>query len=1126
MNEFTASYLAELTASLSEKLLSGAGKKLRDAISGTEKERAIGRCVEKGLAALLVKANTANAEERDLLATIFQIFFAQPDVGRELGALLKGQWPNREELLYLFNDAGFEASRLPGVSFDAALDAFAAMFLLAAMEEPALQGAIQTNQLLTQTHLQRALLEEMRGLAQFLRTAPTPTLQIQNGQISAQPQAGGERIVFRAREVSVSGDVVGRDKTEIHAQTYIENAVIGETAADWEGHYLRMLIRECEALDLTLIDETAVEASAVSVSEVFTTLYLARLTRSPEQKIAAAILKPHEPDMQQKTEREEKRLPIPAVEAVAAMPRLVILGQPGGGKSTLVNHLVAQLAQRRLGKTGATDKLPEWPPEEKPLPVRIVLRRFAAAIPPETKRGGAGLVWDYLEQQLKECGCKEFFQLLKQRLTEEAGAVFFDGLDEVHETDAEMKRSLITQAIAEFAAPLAQCRVIVTCREYAYRQSKAWQLPKKDFPDVELDLFGEEQIEHFTKTWYQIVGPEKGWSMEKCRDEAKNLFQAIHEWPHLRELGQYPLLLTLMAQVHGRDGTLPNDRADLYERAVNLLLAHWQNRLVRDVSGNRKLEPGLIMQLGVRTETLRAILERVAFAAHERQEKMPGRSADAADIPKEDLREELENALGNAEKAKQVLAYIQERAGLLQAHDQRTYRFPHRTFQEYLAATHLLKQGEFDAMLHDRMKRDLIWWREVFLLAAGASRSTPRNISDLVDGLVPRVPETLTSDHAAQLQAAGQALAETNFIAHVRGEKEPGRFAGTYERIQNGLLRAMRSDQTLPATERAGSGNVLSRLGDRRAEVMTIADMQFCLVPAGPFWMGSEEDDDEKPLHLNEALKDDYWMSRYPVSNAQFAEFIKAGGYREARYWPEAIAEKFWQNGKFKGRYDSAFREQPDDHGAPFNFGNHPVVGITWYEALAFARWLNEFGQNQNWLGANVRVQLPSEAEWEKAGRGGLEIPPDFIIMSLRDFSAKKLASLQKNVHFQRRYPWGDPADSNFANYSDTGIGATSAVGCFPGGASPYGCEEMSGNVWEWTRSLYDAYPYPADEKEKAARENLSAPQDAPRVFRGGAFYNDNSGVRCGSRGWNDPDLRHRHHGFRVVVAPIKLLKL
>ncbi len=109
--------------------------------------------------------------------------------------------------------------------------------------------------------------------------------------------------------LNVDGDVVGRDKTEISVQAEKgATVVIGKAPAptDWEHHYLRTLINQCDPLDLTLIDEAhaqavlAGEANAVSVSEVFTPLYLARLTRAPKQKVEAAIRRPDEPDVHKK----------------------------------------------------------------------------------------------------------------------------------------------------------------------------------------------------------------------------------------------------------------------------------------------------------------------------------------------------------------------------------------------------------------------------------------------------------------------------------------------------------------------------------------------------------------------------------------------------------------------------------------------------------------------------------------------------------------------------------------------------------------------------------------------------------------------------------------------------------
>jgi formylglycine-generating enzyme required for sulfatase activity len=232
----------------------------------------------------------------------------------------------------------------------------------------------------------------------------------------------------------------------------------------------------------------------------------------------------------------------------------------------------------------------------------------------------------------------------------------------------------------------------------------------------------------------------------------------------------------------------------------------------------------------------------------------------------------------------------------------------------------------------------------------------------------------------------------------------------------------------------------------------------------------------EVPQHEYE-IEHPYAISRYPVTNAQYTAFVQAGGYAERRYWTEAG----W-----------AWREKenitgPEEYGTPYNLSNHPVVGVSWYEAIAFCRWLTEELRREGGLVEFQEITLPTEPQWEKAARSG----------------------------DGRIYPWGAELDPEKANYDDTGIGTTSAVGCFPGGVSPYGVEELSGNVWEWCRTKW--------ESDYRSYENDSTLEGtARRVVRGGAFHFTEYLVRCAYRFHWHPLSRNNSRGFRVVVSPFR----
>ncbi|MGQ9628076.1 MAG: SUMF1/EgtB/PvdO family nonheme iron enzyme, partial [Anaerolineae bacterium] len=288
------------------------------------------------------------------------------------------------------------------------------------------------------------------------------------------------------------------------------------------------------------------------------------------------------------------------------------------------------------------------------------------------------------------------------------------------------------------------------------------------------------------------------------------------------------------------------------------------------------------------------------------------------------------------------------------------------------------------------------------------------------------------------------------------------------EKVVGALVETLR-DEKVKVPLRAAAGRALARLGDPRPGVCTLPP-DWVEIPAGPFIMGDGSEQREVNISY------DYRISRYPITNAQYEMFVKAGGYAERRYWTEAG----W---RWKGD-----RIEPDRPGQPYNLLNHPVVYVSWYEALAFCRWLTDYLRERGEIGEGEEVRLPSEAEWEKAARGT----------------------------DGREWPWGNKFDSALCNMAGTGIGATSAVGIFPAGKSPYEVLDMAGNVWEWTRSISRAYPY----SPKDGRENLEAGADVFRVLRGGSFNFYHDYVRCAFRGGGNPGVRGDGYGFRVVLSP------
>jgi formylglycine-generating enzyme required for sulfatase activity len=253
---------------------------------------------------------------------------------------------------------------------------------------------------------------------------------------------------------------------------------------------------------------------------------------------------------------------------------------------------------------------------------------------------------------------------------------------------------------------------------------------------------------------------------------------------------------------------------------------------------------------------------------------------------------------------------------------------------------------------------------------------------------------------------------------------------------------------------------------------------ELVLIPAGEFLMGSDPNrdkdtrEDEQPQH--KLYLPDYYIAKTPVTYAQYAAFVEAG-HKPPKHWSG---------------------QKP-----PQGKKDHPVVNVSWHDAMAYCKWLSE--------ATSKPYRLPSEAEWEKAARG----------------------------MDGRIYPWGDEWDAKRCNVKGIiarllgvlGISdGTTPVGAYPQGASPYGVLDMAGNVREWTTTLWgrwirnDEFPdfgYPYDPKD--GRENLEVRDDNNIIWvvRGGSWIRGRNVARCAFRDMYYPEWDRLDLGFRLCVA-------
>lgn len=745
------------------------------------------------------------------------------------------------------------------------------------------------------------------------------------------------------------------------------------------------------------------------------------------------------------------RTPTLTIDQVLARHAIFLLrGKPGSGKTTLLRHLAHTFA------AGHADQRLAWTGEPL-LPILVPLRNFGRFLEDHRREytSPAPLALrNFIEDYFKEYELGLPPDFFRRRLEQGYCLVLLDGLDEVAD---KALRATVAQFVSSFLKhyePKGN-RFGLSSREKGYDEVAAY-LPRPIVCDVQdLEPAGRDDLVHNLLQQFDD-------DPRRCREETADLLHDITNRRQVDSLSRNPLFCTMLVLVYKYRGRkLPERRVDVYQEVVTLMLGFWETQRT-GVAGAR--------ELALMDGTGRSFMDE--FEAIEVKQRALTALADwmqqearEAGVQKEEALEYLATFFGEHEGAKPdqkgewargFLDVAHQRSGLFIETDPGIYAFSHGHFREYLAATALIDRTD------DEMVRAVLahagegWWEEVIKLAVAHERLSSARRELLLRAMMD----------GGHLVLAGWCAVDAG-----------GRLPATLrERIKE-ELRSRMIDGARSPRDRFAAGESLDALG----------------------WLP----DDLNRWNRCPATADDkrdLLAGRYPVTNAQFELFLRAGGYDDPAYWGGEKGDGWqWRTGGERPASQGKNREEPE-YWQTSDFGRDrrgfPIIGVSWYEAAAYCAWLTALLR---------RV------------RAGEELPPAHLslIADLVDAGAVE-ARLPVEREWVRlaggetggRYPWDSPTEATTdeaailvrANTYESAINNTSPVAMYPqGGSHPFGLQDMVGNAWEWTASAHES---------------------GGRVLRGGSWLYIQGNARVSFRNLDAPDFADFNIGFRAV-APV-----
>ena len=714
----------------------------------------------------------------------------------------------------------------------------------------------------------------------------------------------------------------------------------------------------------------------------------------------------------------------------AEHPVLVLLGKPGSGKSTLLRRLELDHCLDRRGESGGE------------VSFLVSLNGYKSNDP---------MTW--LSSKWNEQNPR--LESLQRYLEEGRVLLLLDALNEMPITQQASYEDLVDQwrDFAERWTKKAKSsnRIIFSCRSLDYSvQLSSELLP---VPHLTVLPMNPDQVRSFINTY------APGYL---------ELIEPHLEAPHQLELYGSPYFLKLLCEVVKDDQTVPRGRAGLFTKFVRSMLKREMEKKNRLLSPGNLLDEFDCSRLN-RNEwespfdlpRIGPLIKQLSRLAYEMQSEEPGGAANEIQISMEAALDQIEY-----EKPRDII-----KAGIslniLDLNNKDEIKYFHQLLQEYFAARRLaaapkpeLAHQEWRCELVEPRYEEVIEgkpsWEPVTTLRQSGWEETVVTAAPMADDPASFIRNLIPHHLPLAARCAGSA----ELVKLDEQQQEALR-----RELRDKLLRRMR-DPEADLRARLAAGEALGELGHPEFERHSGKFGDFLLppfesVPAGTYPFGKEN----QPVELG-----GFQMGRYPVTNAEFACFIEAGGYRDLQWWDTNAALK-WLN---------RTNTQGPKHWNNTRFNNpaQPVVGVTWYEARAYCNWLR--ASLASWRGEDWIIRLPTEPEFEAAARG-LE---------------------------GRIYPYGNKYDTRLCNTADNGIGRTSPVGLFEN-SSPFGIYDLSGNVREWCLNEYN------EPLVDLASINLRG--TASRLLRGGSWYSTLDDARAVFRYGGFTRSRRDDRGFRVV---------